>query len=150
MSKHETDLVSFYEMYTEVREAGALKPFLDVASDVTDIEMNDGNSELYAQALAKHQDMEKKTKKLRNLESTLCILGNELGKQQALQEGRNLLAVRKRISIREEIEMLSFSITQRKKNICRLAGLSYFYFNRNLKNRNFKLCMVEVNNIIVI
>ena len=119
MTKRETDLVSFYELYTEVREAVALKPFLDVAGDATEIERNDGNSEMYAQALAKHQDIEKK---LKNLESTLSILGNELGKQQALQEGRNLLALRKRISIREGIEMLSFSISQRKKNISRLAG----------------------------
>jgi hypothetical protein len=122
MTKRETDLVSFYELYTEVREAVALKPFLDVAGDATEIERNDGNSEMYAQALAKHQDIEKKEKKLKNLESTLSILGNELGKQQALQEGRNLLALRKRISIREGIEMLSFSISQRKKNISRLAG----------------------------
>ena len=70
MTKHESDLVSFYELHTEVREAVALKPFLDVAGDVTEIEMNEGNSELYAQALAKHQEMEKKEKKLKNLEST--------------------------------------------------------------------------------
>ena len=122
MTKRESDLVSFYELHTEVREAVALKPFLDVAGDVTEIEMNKGNSELYAQALAKHQEMEKKEKKLKNLESTLSITGNELGKQQALQEGRNLLALKKRTSIREEIEMLCFSISQRKKNISRLAG----------------------------
>jgi hypothetical protein len=126
MSKHETDLVSFYELYMEVREAAALKPFLDVAGDVTDIEMNDGNSELYAQVLEKHQGMDNKKRKLNNLESTLSIVGNELRKQQALQEGRNLLAVKKRVSIREEIEMLCFSITQRKKNISRLAGLIFF------------------------
>ena len=123
MTKRETDLVSFYELNTEVREAVALKPFLEVAGDVTDLEMNAGNSELYAQALAKHEEIEKKNKKMKNLESTLNILGNDLGKQQAMQEGRNLLALKKRISIREDIEMLCFSITQRKKNISRLAGL---------------------------
>ena len=123
MTKRETDLVSFYELNTEVREAVALKPFLEVAGDVTDLEMNAGNSELYAQALSKHEEIEKKNRKMKNLESTLNILGNELGKQQAMQEGRNLLALKKRISIREDIEMLCFSITQRKKNISRLAGL---------------------------
>ncbi|XP_028415148.1 uncharacterized protein LOC114538193 [Dendronephthya gigantea] len=128
MTKREGDLVSYYELYTEVREAIALKPFLDVAGDEAETEINDGNSGLYAQALAKHQEMDKKEKKLRNLESTLCIVGNELGKQQALQEGKNLLAVRKRISIREVIEMLCFSISQQKKNISRLAGLSIHLF----------------------
>lgn len=123
MTKRETDLVSFYELNTEVREAVALKPFLEVAGDETDLEMNAGNSELYAQALAKHEEIEKKNRKMKNLESTLNILGDELGKQQAMQEGRNLLALKKRISIREDIEMLCFSITQRKKNISRLAGL---------------------------
>ena len=90
MTKRETDLVSFYELNTEVREAVALKPFLEVAGDVTDLEMNAGNSELYAQALAKHEEIEKKNQKMKNLESTLNILGNDLGKQQAMQEGRNL------------------------------------------------------------
>ena len=85
--------------------------------------MNAGNSELYAQALSKHEEIEKKNRKMKNLESTLNILGNELGKQRAMQEGRNLLALKKRISTREDIEMLCFSITQRKKNISRLAGL---------------------------
>ena len=123
MTKRETDLVTFYELNTEVREAVALKPFLEVAGGATDLEMNAGNSELYAQALSKHEEIEKKNRKMKNLESTLNILGNEFGKQQAMQEGRNLLALKKRISIREDIEMLCFSITQRKKNISRLAGL---------------------------
>ena len=123
MTKRETDLVTFYELNTEVREAVALKPLLEIAGGATDLEMNAGNSELYAQALSKHEEIEKKNRKMKNLESTLNILGNELGKQQAMQEGRNLLALKKRISIREDIEMLCFSITQRKKNISRLAGL---------------------------
>lgn len=127
MTKRETDLVSFYELCTEVREAAALKPYLDVAGDATGIEINDGNSGLYTQAFAKHQEMDKREKKLKNLELTLCIFGNDLGKQQALQERRNLLALKKRVSIREEIEMLCFSISQRKKNISRLAGLSCLF-----------------------
>ena len=76
-----------------------------------------------AQALAKHEEIEQKNRKMKNLESTLNILGNELGIQQAMQEGRNFLALKKRISMRKDIEILCFSITQRKKNISRLAGL---------------------------
>ena len=121
-TNRENDLVSFYELHTELREVVALKPFLEVADTVTEMPINNGSTEFYAQALAKHQGVEQKQKKLKNLESTLDISENELGKIQALEEGRNLLASKKRISICEEIEMLCFSISHRKNNISRLAG----------------------------
>jgi hypothetical protein len=112
-TNRENDLVSFYELLTEI---------LEVADTVTEMPINNGSTEFYAQALAKHQGVEQKQKKLKNLESTLDISENELGKIQAFEEGRNLLASKKRISIREEIEMLCFSISHRKNSISRLAG----------------------------
>ena len=66
--------------------------------------------------------MEWKQKQLRILNSRQGILHCDADRVDTLNEGKKLLASKKRVAILEEIEMLSFSIAQRTKNISRLAG----------------------------
>lgn len=120
LTKRQNDLITFYQLNTEIREAVALKPFVEESSDGVGKAI--GNSDLYDQALGKQQDIEQKKRKLQTLGSSLGVVECDSEKVKALEDGKKLLASKKRVAIREEIEMLCFSILQRKKNISRLAG----------------------------
>lgn len=115
----------YYQLSMEIIEAKSLKPFVEKTRDGVGAALVTGNSDMFKEALEKQEAMEDKENRINKLESGLGILGMEYVEKRtkALEEGKRLLASEKRQTIRVEIEMLSFSISQRTKNISRLAGI---------------------------
>ena len=114
MTKRELDLVSFCELYNGINEAVALKPFLDVASNVVGVEMNSENANLFSQASPKCRDLDKKEKELKRLESVLGICGSEK-KRKALEKGRNLLAKKKWFLFAKRLKCYASRFLSKKK-----------------------------------
>ena len=121
-TKHEHELLQYYQLSILICEANSLKPFVEEACDGVGVTLVTGNGELFRQALSNQEDVERKEKQLEKLESSLGILVCDDKRTKALEDGKRLLASQKRQRIREEIDMLSFSISQRVNSIGRLAG----------------------------
>ena len=130
-TKAQKDLMLYYQLNMEISDANALKSFVKIARDGVGAILVTGNGDILKRALEKQETVGKNENRLKKIESGLG-LGSESDekKAKALEEGKRLLAFRKRQSVRVEIEMLSFSISQRTKNISRLAGIS-IYLNVN-------------------
>lgn len=122
LTKRQHDLIQYYQLNAEISEVNSLKPFVEASRDGIGVALVTGNGELLTQALSKQQDVERKQTQLDKLGSGLSVFGCDSKRASALEEGKKLLASKKRNGIREEIEMTSFSILQRTKNISRLAG----------------------------
>ena len=122
ISKDENYLMQYYQLKIEIAEANSLKPFVEEARDGVGTALVTGNNALFKQALQKQEEIERKKRLVEKLELSLNIGGCERKKAKAFGDGMRLLAAKKRKHVREEIEMLSFSISQRVKNISRLAG----------------------------
>ena len=112
----------------EIIEAKSLKPFVEKARDGMGVALVTGNADMFQGALRKQEAVEEKENRVKKLECGLGILGVEYIQRKtiALEEGKKLMASEKGQTIRAEIEMLSFSILQRTKNISRLAGTIMF------------------------
>jgi hypothetical protein len=122
VSKDESDLMQYYQLTIEIAEANSLKPFVEEARDGVGTALVTGNDALFKQALQKQEEIERKKGLVEKLESRLGFRRCERKKAKAFEDGLRLLASKKRKHVREEVEMLSFSISQRVKNISRLAG----------------------------
>jgi hypothetical protein len=106
----------YYQLTMEIIEAKSLKPFIEKARDGVGTALVTGNADMFREALQKQEAIEEKEARLKlGLEYTQK-------KTMALEQGKTLAASEKGQTIRAEIEMLSFSISQRTKNIGRLAG----------------------------
>jgi hypothetical protein len=114
----------YYQLTMEIIEAKSLKPFVEKARDGVGTALVTGNADMFREALQKQEAFEEKEAHLKKLVSALGMLGLEYTqkKTMALEQGKTLAASEKGQTIRAEIEMLSFSISQRTKNIGRLAG----------------------------
>ena len=121
-TKHEHELMQYYQLTILISEANSLKRFVEEARDGVGVTLVTGNDELFRQALSNQEDVEHKENQLEKLESSLGILVCDDKRTKALEDGKRLLASQKRQRIREEIDMLSFSISQRVNNIGRWAG----------------------------
>jgi hypothetical protein len=119
ISKDGNYLMQYYQLKIEIAEANSLKPFVEEARDGVGTALVTGNNALFKQALQKQEEIEWLVEKL---ELSLNIGVCERKKAKAFGDGMRLLAAKKRKHVREDIEMLSFSISQRVKNISRLAG----------------------------
>lgn len=122
MGKRENDLIQYHQLNIEVSQAISLTPFLEEARDGAGGALVTGNGKLFKQVLGKQEDLERKKKQLDKLELSMNIRGCHTKRTEALESGKKLLASRKLSQIRQDIEMLSFSISQRVKNIDQLAG----------------------------
>jgi hypothetical protein len=130
-TKAQKDLMLYYQLNMEISEANSLKSFVEKARDGVGAVLVTGNSDILKRALEKQETVGKNENRLKKIESGLGLGSeNDEKKAKALEEGKRLLAFRKKQSVRVEIEMLSFSISQRTKNISRLAGIS-IYLNVN-------------------
>lgn len=115
-------MVQYYQLNVEISEAISLKPFVEETRDGVGAALVTGNGELFKQALQKQEEIDRKKRQLEKLKSSLGICGCQTKQTEALERGKRLLASQKRKEIREDIEMTSFSISQRAKSIGRLAG----------------------------
>ena len=124
-SKSEKDLVLYYQLTMEIIEAKSLKPFVEKARDGMDVALLTGNADMFREAVQKQEALEEKENRVKKLECGLGILGLECIQKRtmALEEGKKLTVSEKGQTIRAQIEMLSFSILQRTKNISRLTGI---------------------------
>ena len=127
-TKNEKDLMLYYQLTMEIIEAKSLKPFIEKARDGLGVALVTGNADMFQGALRKQEAVEEKENRVKKLECGLGILGVEYIQKKtiALEEGKKPMASEKGQTIRAEIEMLSFSILQRTKNISRLAGTIMF------------------------
>lgn len=122
MGKQENDQIQYYQLNIEVSQAASLTLFLEEAHDGAGGALVTGNGDLFKQVLGKQEDLERKKKQLEKLELGMNIRGCHTKRTEALESGKKLLASRKLGQIRQDIEMLSFLISQRVTNIGRLAG----------------------------
>ena len=129
-TKSEKDLMVYYQLTMEIIEAKPLKPFVKKARDGMSVALVTGNADMFREALQKQESVEEKENRVKKLECGLGILGEEYiqKKAKALEEGKKLTASEKGQTIRAQIEMISFSILQRTKNISRLAGICIALF----------------------
>ena len=111
----------------KIIKAKSLKPFVEKARDGMGVALVTGNADMFQGALRKQEAVEEKENRVKKLECGLGILGVEYIQRKTMAlEGKKLMASEKGQTIRAEIEMLSFSILQRTKNISRLAGTIMF------------------------
>ena len=129
-TKSEKDLMLYYQLTMEIIEVKSLKPFVEKARDGMSVALVTGNADMFREALLKQESLEEKENRVKKLECGLGILGVEYiqKKAKALEKGKKLTAFEKGQTNRAQIEMLSFSISQRTKNISRLAGICIALF----------------------
>ena len=116
LSKHQKDLMQYFQLTIEIEEGNSLKPFAEKSRDGIGISLVTESSEFHKLALQRQESLGNKEAKLKVLELRLGIVDSPNMKNQAIEEGKQLLASeKKKKNIRDEIEMLNFSISQSKK-----------------------------------
>lgn len=73
-TKHEHELLQYYQLSILICEANSLKPFVEEACDGVGVTLVTGNGELFRQALSNQEDVERKEKQLEKLESSWVFL----------------------------------------------------------------------------
>ena len=114
--------MQYFQLTIEIEEGNSLKPFAEKSRDGIGISLVTESSEFHKLALQRQESLGNKEAELKVLELRLGIVDSPNMKNQAIEEGKQLMASEKRKNIRDEIEMLNFSISQRLKNMGRLAG----------------------------
>ena len=124
LSNRQKDLMQYFQLTIEIEEGNCLKPFAEKSRDGIGISLVAGSSECHKLALQRQESLKRKEDELKILELRLGIVDSPNMKNQLIEEGKQLMASEKRKNIRDEIEMLNFSISQRVKNMGRLADSS--------------------------
>ena len=122
LSKCQKDLKLYFQLTIEIEEGNSLKPFAEKPCDGIGISLVNGSSEFHKLALQRQESLGNKEAALKILELRLGIVDSPNMKNEAIEEGKQLMASEKTKNIPNEIEMLNFSISQRVKNVGRLAG----------------------------
>ena len=73
-TKHEHELMQYYQLTILISEANSLKRFVEEARDGVGVTLVTGNGELFRQALSNQEDVERKEKQLEKLESSWVFL----------------------------------------------------------------------------
>lgn len=73
-TKHEHELMQYYQLTILISEANSLKPFVEEARDGVGVTLVTGNGKLFRQALSNQEDVERKEKQLEKLESSWVFL----------------------------------------------------------------------------